>query len=79
MAKCSKVFGGNLQLAHLYMAIRSKEIPINHRKRFAGKTQVYLVKHMPEIGLKHFVALFQIRFQKSEINTRLFLFSLIHF
>jgi len=41
-----------------------KEIPINHRNRFAGKTQVYLIKHMPEIGLKHFVALFQIRFHR---------------
>jgi len=41
-----------------------REIPINHRKRFAGNTQVYLVRHMPKIGLKHFFALFQIRFQK---------------
>ena len=41
-----------------------KEIPINHRDRFAGNTQVYLVKNMPEIGLKHFLALFKIRFQK---------------
>jgi len=43
---------------------RIKEIPINHRTRTAGKTQVYLVKHMPKIGLKHFLALFLIRFQK---------------
>jgi dolichol-phosphate mannosyltransferase len=40
-----------------------KEIPINHRGRFAGKTQVYHLKKMPGIGLKHFLALFQIRFQ----------------
>jgi glycosyltransferase involved in cell wall biosynthesis len=40
-----------------------KEIPVNHRIRFAGKTQVYHFKKMPGIGLKHFLALFQIRFQ----------------
>jgi len=51
--------------ARVYMhGYKITEIPINHRIRFAGKTQVYLVKHMPEIGLKHFMALFQIRFQK---------------
>jgi dolichol-phosphate mannosyltransferase len=40
-----------------------KEIPVNHRLRFAGKTQVYHLKKMPGIGLRHFLALFQIRFQ----------------
>lgn len=40
-----------------------KEIPVNHRVRFAGKTQVYQLKKMPGIGLRHFLALFQIRFQ----------------
>lgn len=40
-----------------------KEIPVNHRVRFAGKTQVYHLKKMPGIGLRHFLALFQIRFQ----------------
>lgn len=39
-----------------------EEIPINHRERFAGQTQVYHLKKMPEIGIKHFIALFQIRF-----------------
>lgn len=43
-----------------------KELPINHRDRLAGNTQVYLVKNMPEIGLRHFLALFQIRFQKKK-------------
>jgi glycosyltransferase involved in cell wall biosynthesis len=33
------------------------------RLRFAGKTQVYHLKKMPGIGLRHFLALFQIRFQ----------------
>ncbi len=40
-----------------------KEIEITHRPRFAGKTQVYHLKKMPMIGIKHFLALFQIRFQ----------------
>jgi len=50
--------------ARVYMhGYRIKEIPVNHRKRFGGKTQVYHYKKMPGIGLRHFKALFQIRFQ----------------
>jgi dolichol-phosphate mannosyltransferase len=39
-----------------------KEIPVNHRVRLAGKTQVYHLKKIPGIGLRHFLALFQIKF-----------------
>jgi glycosyltransferase involved in cell wall biosynthesis len=49
--------------AHLHR-FTFKEIPIHHRPRFAGKTQVYHLIKLPGIGLRHFLALFQIRFQR---------------
>jgi glycosyltransferase involved in cell wall biosynthesis len=36
------------------------EIPIHHRAREAGKTQVYKIKKIPGIGFRHFMALFAI-------------------
>lgn len=36
------------------------EIPINHRNRLAGKTQVYRFSKVPMIGINHFLALFRI-------------------
>jgi len=41
-----------------------KEFPIHHRDRAAGETQVYKLRKLPEIGYKHFMALFKIRQQK---------------
>jgi dolichol-phosphate mannosyltransferase len=37
-----------------------KEFPVNHRRRAAGQTQVYRIRRMPGIGLRHFAALFTI-------------------
>lgn len=37
-----------------------REIPVNHRRRSAGRTQVYQLIRMPGIGYRHFVALFRI-------------------
>lgn len=37
-----------------------KEMPVNHRLRTAGATQVYKLRKMPGIGYRHFVALFKI-------------------
>jgi dolichol-phosphate mannosyltransferase len=43
-----------------------RELPVNHRKRAAGQTQVYRLGRMPGIGLKHFKALFKIWAQTRE-------------
>lgn len=40
-----------------------REIPVNHRGRSAGQTQVYGLSRMPGIGYRHFVALFKIWLQ----------------
>lgn len=40
-----------------------REIPVNHRGRSAGKTQVYRLNRLPVIGYQHFVALFKIWLQ----------------
>ena len=37
-----------------------REIPVNHRDRSAGRTQVYQLIRMPGIGFRHFVALFRV-------------------
>ncbi len=37
-----------------------KELPVNHRQRSAGMTQVYKLKKLPGIGYRHFKALFTI-------------------
>jgi glycosyltransferase involved in cell wall biosynthesis len=39
------------------------EIPVNHRARAAGETQVYQLRKIPGIGWRHLVALFRIWFQ----------------
>jgi dolichol-phosphate mannosyltransferase len=39
---------------------RIRELPINHRARAAGETQVYRWSKIPGIGWRHFVALFKI-------------------
>lgn len=36
------------------------ELPVQHRDRAAGVTQVYRLKKLPGIGYRHFVALFRI-------------------
>jgi len=36
------------------------ELPVNHRLRSAGTTQVYKLRKLPGIGWRHFVALFRI-------------------
>ena len=40
-----------------------REIPVNHRARSAGKTQVYRLSALPAIGYRHCVALFKIWLQ----------------
>ena len=37
-----------------------KELPVHHRLRLAGKTQVYHLSKLPGIGYRHFIALFRI-------------------
>jgi glycosyltransferase involved in cell wall biosynthesis len=37
-----------------------RELPVNHRLRSAGTTQVYKLSKLPGIGWRHFLALFQI-------------------
>ena len=37
-----------------------REFPVNHRLRAAGQTQVYHLRRMPGIGLRHIAALFTI-------------------
>lgn len=37
-----------------------KELPVHHRLRAAGTTQVYKLSKLPGIGYRHFVALFKI-------------------
>jgi glycosyltransferase involved in cell wall biosynthesis len=44
-----------------------REIPIRHRSRSTGKTQVYRLSRLPVIGCTHFVALFRIWFQTRKI------------
>ena len=36
------------------------ELPVGHRERAAGVTQVYRLRKLPGIGFLHFMALFQI-------------------
>jgi hypothetical protein len=40
-----------------------RELPVQHRERFAGDTQVYKLRKLPGIGYRHFMALFKIRRQ----------------
>ena len=42
------------------MGYSIKELPVHHRKRAAGVTQVYRMRKLPGIGLRHFFALFRI-------------------
>jgi dolichol-phosphate mannosyltransferase len=37
-----------------------RELPVQHRKRAVGVTQVYRLKKLPGIGYRHFMALFRI-------------------
>ena len=37
-----------------------QELPVNHRLRSAGTTQVYKLRKLPGIGWRHFLALFKI-------------------
>ncbi|MGB6200460.1 MAG: glycosyltransferase family 2 protein [Candidatus Acidiferrales bacterium] len=37
-----------------------KEFPVHHRLRAAGETQVYRLRKLPDIGYRHFLALFRI-------------------
>lgn len=38
------------------------ELPINHRERFAGDTQVYHLKKIPSIAIRNLVGLIRLRF-----------------
>jgi len=40
-----------------------REIPVNHRRRAAGETQVYRLRRLPGIGCRHVAALFRIWWQ----------------
>ncbi len=40
-----------------------REIPVGHRTRSAGQTQVYGLRKMPGIGVRHILALFRIWWQ----------------
>lgn len=45
-----------------------KEVPVRHRKRAAGETQVYKVSKVPGIALSHLAGLFTIRHQLNAIR-----------
>ncbi len=49
---------------------RVTEIPIVHRKRSAGQTQVYRLRKIPSIGWSHLLGLFVIRRQLQESSRR---------
>jgi hypothetical protein len=40
-----------------------REIPVHHRSRSAGRTQVYRLSRLPSIAYHHLAALFKIRSQ----------------
>ena len=40
-----------------------RELPVQHRERFAGDTQVYKLRKLPGIGYRHVAALFKIWYQ----------------
>ncbi len=40
-----------------------QEVPVNHRPRASGTTQVYTLRKMPGIFCRHFLAIFKIWFQ----------------
>jgi dolichol-phosphate mannosyltransferase len=40
-----------------------QELPVNHRSRASGTTQVYKLRKLPGIGWRHFLALWKIWFQ----------------
>jgi dolichol-phosphate mannosyltransferase len=40
-----------------------KDVPVNHRPRPSGETQIYKLSSIPRIGYRHALALFKIRFQ----------------
>jgi dolichol-phosphate mannosyltransferase len=40
-----------------------RELPVNHRQRSTGTTQVYKFRKLPGIGWRHFIALFDIWLQ----------------
>jgi dolichol-phosphate mannosyltransferase len=44
------------------------ELPVRHRDRAAGVTQVYRLKKLPEIGYRHFAALFRILSETKRAN-----------
>jgi len=48
--------------AHMH-GYKILEIPVHHRTRISGGTQVYHVRKMPGIFIRHFLALFRIRWQ----------------
>ncbi len=47
--------------------LRIVEVPVNHRIRAGGTTQVYRVTKVPRIAVEHFIALFALR---KELRTR---------
>ncbi len=48
------------------LGYRVREIPVRHRLRAAGVTQVYRLNKLPGIGWRHFCALFRIAAQMAE-------------
>lgn len=48
-----------------------EEVPVNHRVRLGGTTQVYKPNRLPIIGYRHFVALFKILLQMRNRPTSL--------
>lgn len=49
-------------VAHCYRrGFTTCELPVNHRLRLEGETQVYKFRKMPGIGYSHFLGLLQIR------------------
>jgi len=48
----------------LKFSISVMELPIHHRARLKGKTQIYSLKRMPSLAMRNIVGLFALRFAK---------------
>ncbi len=44
------------------LGLTLRELPVHHRERAAGVTQVYRLRKLPGIGFRHVIALFKVRF-----------------
>lgn len=56
-------FWWEFQMRIAAASLEIKEIPVNHRKRISGKTQVYKLAKMPKIIFTHLIGLAKLRIE----------------